>query len=211
MTLSSESPLTTLESRMLAALTEPLPSTTLFETLAVGYPYGIKVLRKLKHKKLIGSIQRGNHVLYYTIRTSQTEALFSARARATGKAEWLMPFAGELMTLLEVARKIKRKREVYSNVDVFTWAGHILYTLRWNSHRKENNLATQRPYAEEMRLFLEQRLALARFELAFIEELMKAPIWDDSTQTWKNIATEAPTEEQGKISSEWLNERMYRS
>jgi hypothetical protein len=211
MTLSSDSELTTLETRIISALTEPMTSTELFDTLSMKYPYGIKVLRKLKHKKLVGSLQQGNRTMYYTIRTSTTELLFSARARATGKSEWLMPFRGELVTLLEARDTIAKKRQTFHTVDGFIWAGKILANLRWNSYRKDNDLPTQRPYANDMRSILERRLALVRLEVSFIEEMLKAPIWEDSAHVWKNISSLEPNNhEAGRENSDWLEEKMYK-
>lgn len=211
MSISSDSSTTTLETRLLAALTEPMTSTDVFDELSINYPYGIKVLRKMRKKNLVGTIQRGNKTLYYTIRTPGTEMIFAARAKAKGKTEWLIPFTGELITLGEAAKKLHNKRVNFQSKDVYDWAGRILYNLRWNSCRKSKNLPTQRPYAEDMRLVLERRLALARFEIAFVEEMLKAPIWNDSENVWSIISAEEPDMEQGKINSEELGKRIYKA
>jgi hypothetical protein len=199
--------LTTLEVRILASLTEPQTSTELFENLGIGYPYGIKVIRKMKHKKLIDHQQRGTYTYYFTIRTSETEDIFAAKAQSTGKTEYLFPFRGEWSNLSTVAKKLDSMNR---DVDLLKLAKKILYNLQYNSYRKEQNMPTQRPYSDDMRRKLENKLQQARMDVQFVEEILKAPIWNDSKSDWKTISTLAPSMETGKTNSEELNTLIYK-
>lgn len=193
--------LTTLEIRILASLTEPQTSTELFANLGIGYPYGIKVIRKMKHKKLIDHQQRGTYTYYFTIRTSETEDIFAARANSTGKSKYMFPFRGEWTDLFAVGRTLQNKQKPFPLLEL---SNRILKNLRYNSYRKEASMPTQNPYATEMRMALERRLAIARAEITFAEEMLKAPIWNDSPHTYKLISDEGVNLETGRINSDQL-------
>jgi hypothetical protein len=193
--------------RILTTLTEPMTSSELFEVMDMGYPYGIKVLRKLKNEKFIDEVQRIGKPHYFTIRTHETEEIFAARAKATGKSEYVFPFRGEWQAFLPLGRRLAKKPHSFPLLEL---ANRILMNLRYNSYRKEKNMVTQRPYSEDMRHALESRLANARIEIQFVEEMLKAPIWDDTKHTYKIIATEDVDLEKGKINSDTLGERLYK-
>lgn len=209
MAISELGELTSIELRILTSLTDPQTSRDLFENLGMGYPYGIKVLRKLKNKKLIDHQQRGNYTYYFTIRTSETEDIYAAKATATGKSTYLFPFKGEWVDLYTTGRFLGRKNKVYP-YPLLDLAFRILVNLRYNSYRKEQNMPTQRPYAEDMRKALEIRLASARTEILYVEEMLKAPIWSDNSTVWKIISNDIPDLESGKMNSDLLEKGIYK-
>lgn len=200
--------LTTLELRIVTTLTEPLPATELFDILQVGYPYAIKVLRKLKKDKVIGEVKKNGKPYYYTIRTSETEDIFSARAEVTGKTQHLFPFRGEWHTVVS-AQKLIQHRNKQKQFELVELCARVIMNLQYNSYRRENNMPTQRPYAEDMRRVLEIHLANARIEVQFAEELLRAPIWNDSKNDWKAIGIESPDLDKGKLNSDTLSETFY--
>lgn len=199
--------LTTLEIRILASLTEPQTSKELFENLDLGYPYGIKVLKRLKTKKYVDHQQRGNYTYYFTIRSEDTEDLYAVRAQTTGKSEYLFPFKGNWMSFADCARSLQKGNR---DIALFELCKKILYNIQYNSHRKENQLPLQRPYAEDMRRKLEGKLAQARSDILFAEEILKAPIWGDSANDWKTVSSLVPDMEKGKKNSDELEKLIYK-
>lgn len=186
-----------------------MTTTELFKILDTGYAYGIKVLRKLVKKGYITQTQRGNQYFYLTTRTEETEDFFRARAQITGKSVYLFPWFGEYQAFIPVGRRLGQTNNKYP-ITLLNAAARILQNLRYNSYRKDEGLQNQRPYSEDMKRYLEGMLAHHKRQVKYVEEMLRAPIWNESKTVWQAISDEPVDMDKGKANSDFLGEIMYK-
>lgn len=186
------------DNRLLISLTQEATISEAANLSGVSYPYAVKRIGKLKKKGYLHSRQVGQQFYYSTIRTPETNSLWTiTKFNGDNKDEIRFPFYGEMDTFsAHLNRTFQASKKVpIKSLDFLGLIGHTLSVLQVRSFRKyQGEISSQSPDEDDVRSYLNKRVQQLEMEITLAKALLDCRVlWSKSATVWKMINKDEPS------------------
>jgi hypothetical protein len=166
-----------------------MTKATLHEVSGIPSDYLAKKLTELKKWGYLDSKQKGNQVIWWTIRNESTQYIFNLQSTVSGK-DRAVRFTWdnrELRTVGEIAGILNKEFEDKKE-DLLPFTVFILRALKGRADLQNECIATEEPTPEQMRRMIDVRIIREERKLKFVRAVLNENVfWKDEPDVAKSI------------------------